>query len=77
MLTNQVIADVRLSGKGNSNSHGLKPVNQIISMMKWIRTSRFSTKNSLCLTGGLRPVQIEVRGCEALGEQDQDEPASG
>ena len=35
--------DVRLPGKGNSNSH------LIITMMKWIRTSRLSIKNSLSL----------------------------
>ena len=37
--------DVRLPGKGNSNSHGARPVHQIISMIKWIRTSRLSIKN--------------------------------
>ena len=36
--------DVRLPGKGNSNSHGARPVHQIVSMMKWIRTSRLSIK---------------------------------
>jgi len=39
--------DIRLPGKGNSNSHGARPVHLIISMIKWIRTSRFSIKNSL------------------------------
>jgi len=39
--------DIRLPGKGNSNSHGARPVHQIISMIKWIRTSRLSIKNSL------------------------------
>ena len=34
--------DVRLPGKGNSNSYGARPVHQIISMIKWIRTSRLS-----------------------------------
>ena len=34
--------DVRLPGKGNSNSHGARPVHLIITMIKWIRTSRFS-----------------------------------
>ena len=45
--------DVRLPGKGNSNSHGARPVHLIISMIKWIRTSRLSIKSSLsqlCLT---------------------------
>ena len=30
----------RLTGKGNPNSHGARPVHQIISMIKWIRTTR-------------------------------------
>ena len=36
--------DVRLPGKGNSNSHGARPVHLIITMIKWIRTSRLSIK---------------------------------
>ena len=39
--------DVRLPGKRNSNSHGARPVHLSITMIKWIRTSRFSIKNSL------------------------------
>jgi len=39
--------DIRLPGKGNSNSHGARPFHLIISMTKWIRTSRSSIKNSL------------------------------
>ena len=34
-------------GKGNSNSHGARPVHLIVKMIKWIRTSRLSIKNSL------------------------------
>jgi len=41
--------DVRLPGKGDSNSHGARPVYLIITMIKWIRTSRLSIKNSLSL----------------------------
>ena len=41
--------DVRLPGKGNSNSHGARPVHQIISIIKWIWTSSSSLKNSLSL----------------------------
>ena len=41
--------DVRLPGKGNSNSHGARPVHLIITMIKWIWTSRLSIKNSLLL----------------------------
>jgi len=40
--------DVRLPGKGNSDSHGARPVHLIITMITWIRTSRLSIKNSLC-----------------------------
>ena len=39
--------DVRLSKKGNSNSHGARPIHIIISMIKWILTSRSSIKSSL------------------------------
>jgi hypothetical protein len=39
--------DVRLPGKGKSNSHGARPVYFIITMIEWIRTSRLSIKNSL------------------------------
>jgi len=39
--------DVRLPANGNSNSHGARPVHLIITMIKWIRTSRLSIKNSL------------------------------
>ena len=41
--------DIRLPGKENSNSHGARPVHQIISMVEWIRTSRLSTEKSLSL----------------------------
>ena len=42
---------VRLPGKGNSNSHGSRPVHLIITMIKWIRTSRLSRTNSFSLVG--------------------------
>ena len=35
--------DVRMPGKANSSSHGVRPVHQIISLMKLIRTNRLST----------------------------------
>ena len=41
---------VRLPGKGNSNSHDARLVHLIITMIKWIRTSRLSIKNSLAAT---------------------------
>ena len=39
--------DLRLPGKGDSNSHGARPVHQ---KHRWIRTSRLPIKNSLSLT---------------------------
>ena len=39
--------DVRLPGKGNSNSPGARLVHLTITMIKWLRTRRFSRKNSL------------------------------
>ena len=38
--------DIRLPGKGNSNSHGARTVHQ---KHRWIRTSRLSIKNSLSM----------------------------
>ena len=48
--------DIWLCGKVNSKSHGARPVNQIISMMKWIRISRLPTRNSLS------PHGVEISG---------------
>jgi len=39
--------DVRLPGKGKSNSHDARPVHLIITTIKWIRASRLSTNDSL------------------------------
>jgi hypothetical protein len=44
---------VRLPGKGNSNSHGTRPVHLITTMIKWIRTGRLSIKNSLSVPSSL------------------------
>ena len=43
--------DVRLPGKGNSNSHGARPVHLIFRMIKWFRTSRLSINNSFTPAG--------------------------
>ena len=43
--------DIRLPGRGNSNSHGARPVHLIISMIKWIRTSCLTITNSLTCLG--------------------------
>jgi len=42
--------DIRLPGKRISNSHGARPVHQIITMIKWIRTRGLLIKKSLSLT---------------------------
>ena len=42
--------DVRLPESGNSNCNGARPVHLIITMMKWIRTSRLSINKSLSLS---------------------------
>ena len=39
--------DARLPGRGISNFNGARPVHPIITMMKWIRTSRSSIKEFL------------------------------
>ena len=55
VATNARKVDVRLPGKGNSNSHGARPVHRIIMMIKWIRTSRLSIKKSLSAGAAARP----------------------
>ena len=40
--------NVRLPGKGNSNSHGARPVHLIITMIKWIRTGTRRSTGSRC-----------------------------
>jgi len=60
--------DVRLPGKGN----GARPVHLIITMIKWIRTSRLSIKNSLSLSatvgnrGGHRVQRLVYRGTSLI-----------
>ena len=46
--------DVRSPGTGNSNCHGARPVHQIITMIKWIRTGGLSIKLSLFLSTSQR-----------------------
>jgi len=52
--------------KGNSNSHGARPVHLIITMIKWIRTSRLSIKNSLYVKALLPCIPLAPWG-EGLG----------
>jgi len=59
--------DIRLPEKGNSKSHGARPVHLIITMIKWIRTRRLSIKNSLS------PQRVHrVRQGQAEGEDQRD-----
>ena len=51
--------DVRLPGKGNSNSHDARPVYLIIKMIKWIQTSRLSIKKSLSGSNGIKTTASE------------------
>ena len=44
--------DAKLTGKRNSYSHGARPVHLIITMIKWIRTSRLSAKTLSALYQG-------------------------
>ena len=65
--------DVRLPGKGNSKSHGARPVHLFITMTQRIRTSRLSLKTSLSLelvegehassSSLLLPIQILAGPC--------------
>ena len=48
--------DVRLPENGNSHSHGARPVH----LIKWIRTSRLSIKNSLTLPTPRQPCMISA-----------------
>ena len=58
------VASMRLPAKGNSNFHGARPVNQIIPMIRWIRTSRFSIKN--LRTGTRSEIELALRGACSL-----------
>ena len=75
---------------GNSNYHGARPVHLIITMIKWIRTSRLSIKNSLsggeggsiAGIGAIAPPQLWTIGADAPPHQggglpwDQDQPTA-
>ena len=61
--------DRRLPGKGISNSHGARPVHQIVSMIRWIRTSRLSINQSLSLYHG-DVASLDVGEGDAQGVED-------
>ena len=58
--------DIRLPGKGNSNSYRTRLVRQNISTIKWIRTSKLSIKTSHSVGDALLPGD-GAKGTESLG----------
>ena len=52
-------------GKGNSNSHGARPVHLIVTTTKWIWTSRLSIKDSL--SGAQCPLTESERAEQGSG----------
>ena len=57
--------DIRLPGKGNSNSHGARLVHLIITMIKWIRTRTaqpHSTAGSFARATYLCSTQLQALG---------------
>ena len=56
--------DIRLPGKGGSNSMAQGRSTNIISMIGWIRTSRLSIRNSLSGLTALRAVRAKGVGFE-------------
>jgi len=61
--------------RGNSHSHGARPVHPIITMIKWIRTSRLTISSNRVS----RRVDLggEVRGREESGNNHSTETCSG
>jgi hypothetical protein len=53
--------DIRLPGKENPHLLGARQVHQIVSMIKWIRTSRSSMTISLSLSPKVLCVAQETR----------------
>jgi hypothetical protein len=54
--------DVRLPRKGDSNSCGARPVHLVITMIKWIRTSRLSIEMTLSSVCGVQGVEQPMSG---------------
>ena len=50
----------------NSNSRGARPVHLIITMMKWTRTSRLSTNNSLSARRAAPGARDEKKGLQQV-----------
>ena len=47
------------SPNGNSNSHGARPVHLIITMIKWIQSSRLPIKNARSLAARSTPARLD------------------
>ena len=58
--------DVRLRRKVNSNSHDARLVHPIITMIRWIRTSRLSMNNSLSRVGAEAMTSMGVSGARKV-----------
>ena len=69
--------DVRLPGQGNSNPRGVSPVHLIITIITWLRTSKFSLKNSLF--GGTAPAarRAKVFRCSSSSRHPRGAGYSG
>ena len=63
--------NARLPGNENANSHGARSVHQIISMIKWIRTSKLSDKKSLSLGFRVRGQPWHHACCRGRGRRTQ------
>ena len=61
--------DIRLPGKGDSNSHGARPVRQ---KHRWTRTSRLSIKNSLSLCHAVPDHLLRPRDKRPAPPRDHD-----
>ena len=57
--------DVRLPGKGNSNSYGARPLHLIITMIKWIRKT-----DEVSSSGAIEPMMVES-GAQVLAGTGQ------
>ena len=70
------MADVRLPGKERSTSLDARLVHPIITMIKWIRTSRLSIMNSLFWGAGHEGM-LRIKGKIMLRTPDAPVPTRG
>ena len=57
----ETLAQTFPADKARPPSHGARPVHLNMMMIKWIRTSRLSIKNSLCVAADLRGDGVHVQ----------------